>query len=97
MNYQKKFDNLPIQGKKVEINIKNKNYFCVNIKCPSKTFSKTFSRTNSYVKKTVRLEENILALSMEMSSVSAANYLNKQNISVSKSSICGRINKKKFN
>ncbi|CAD5902963.1 hypothetical protein [Carnobacterium maltaromaticum] len=91
MTYPKNFDDLPIQGKKVEMNIKNKNYFCVNIKCPSKTFSETFSCINSYAKKTVRLEENILALSMEMSSVSAANYLNKQNISLSKSSICRRL------
>jgi transposase len=94
MRYNKSFDDLPIQGRKVEIRIKNKNYFCLNPQCSHKTFAETFGCLHSKAKKTIRLENEILSLSMEMSSISAAKYLNQNIVGVSKSTICRLIEKK---
>ncbi|SNS88524.1 zinc-finger of transposase IS204/IS1001/IS1096/IS1165 [Anaerovirgula multivorans] len=49
--YKKSFQDLPIQGKKVVIVIKNRNLFCVSTECPRYTFSETFDFIDAKSKK----------------------------------------------
>ncbi len=49
--YKKSFQDLPIQGKKVIIIIKNRNMFCINQDCKRYTFSEKFSFIDSKAKK----------------------------------------------
>lgn len=91
--YKKSFQDLPIQGKKVIIVIKNKNFFCVNPECPRYTFSETFDFLNTKAKKTKRLMDEIIKVSLTQSSVSAARYLSETTVDVKKSSICNYLKK----
>ena len=56
--YKKSFQDLPIQGKKVIIIIKNRNMFCINQDCKRYTFSEKFSFIDSKAKKTIRIDKN---------------------------------------
>lgn len=75
--YPKSFQDLPIQGKKVIILLKNRNMFCVNKNCPRYTFSETFGFIDAKVKKTKRLIDEIVHVSLTQSSI--CNYLKKNN------------------
>ena len=41
--YQRSFQDLPIQGKKVEVIIHNRKMFCLNENCDHTTFAERFS------------------------------------------------------
>lgn len=49
--YEKSFQDLPIQGKRVIIVLKNRNMFCVNHGCNRYTFSEQFSFITPNAKK----------------------------------------------
>ncbi len=91
--YKKSFQDLPIQGKKVVIIIKNRNLFCVNPECPRYTFSETFDFIDAKAKKTRRLMDEIVRVSLTQSSVSAASYLSETTADIKKSSICNYLKK----
>ena len=40
--YERSFQDLPIQGKKVFVSIINRKYFCENRNCQNKTFAESF-------------------------------------------------------
>lgn len=73
--YPKSFHDLPIQGKKVIILIRNRNMFCINKNCPKYTFSETFTFLDAKAKKTKRLIAEVIRVSLTQSSVSASAYL----------------------
>lgn len=92
--YIKTFQDLPIQNKKVIIVLNNRKMFCDNPKCNHTTFGESFDFIGHKSKKTKRLIDYIIDLSCNMSSVAAQNYLRKNGVNVSKSTICNFIKKK---
>ena len=92
-SYQKSFQDLPIQGKKVEIIINNRKMFCDNKDCNHTTFAERFSFINYKSKKTKRLENEIIQLSLNCSSIVAAKHLNKNTVKIGKSTVCNLLKK----
>lgn len=70
--YERSFSDLPIQGKKVIIKLINRKIFCTNNNCNHKTFAERFKFINNKSKKTTRLEEEIIKLSLNCSSIAAS-------------------------
>jgi hypothetical protein len=94
--YEREFHDLSIQGLQTKICLHNKKFFCVNPACPKRTFAQRFAFIADKAKKTTRVQEEILKVAMEMSSISAANYLRNHGIEVSKSVICELVKKNSF-
>ncbi len=93
--YERCFQDLPIQGKKVIIILKNKKIFCDNEECKATTFVEKFSFLNNKAKRSIRLEEEILRISSNCSSVAAAQLLSSSTATVGKSTICSLLKKRK--
>lgn len=93
-HYNRSFQDLPILDRKVIITLSNRKMFCDNPSCKRTTFAETFSFIDSNAKKTKRLKETILEVSLTQSSVSAAFYLSKYVADVKKSTICNYQKKK---
>ncbi len=91
--YQRTIQDLPIQGKKVILIIDNRKMFCNNPECGHTTFAERFSFLSKKAKKTERLKEEIIRLSLNCSSVAASELLSKSVVSVGKSTICRYIKK----
>ncbi len=94
-HYNRSFQDLPIQGKKVIVVIKNRKMFCVNPDCDKKTFAETFNFLSYKAKKTNRLEDQIINISMNVSSLAAEQILKGSIANVGKSTICNLLKKKK--
>ena len=92
-SYPKSFQDLPIQGKKVVILLKNRNMCCVNKDCSKYTFSETFTFLDKKAKKTKRLIDKIIRVSLVQSSISASNYLSESTVEIKKSSIFSYLKK----
>ncbi len=86
--YKRSFQDLPIQDKKVIITLINRKMFCDNSSCNRTTFAEYFSFIDYKAKKTRRLIETIIDVSLTQSSVSAAAYLTQHIAEVKKSTIC---------
>ena len=91
--YERRFKDLPIQGKKVEIVLTNRKYFCSNPDCLHKTFAESFACLPFKGKRSRRLTESIIELSLNVSSVTAAAMLRKGTADVGKSTICNLLKK----
>lgn len=91
--YERSFQDLPMQGKKVYVRITNRKYFCDNRKCPHTTFAESFSFLKPKAKKSERLINEIMKVSLEVSSVSASRMLRDGVADVSKSTICDMLKK----
>ena len=91
--YERSFQDLPIQGKKVYISIINRKYFCDNRNCPNTTFAESFEFLKPKSKKSERLINEIMKLSTEVSSVTASRMLKDGVVDVSKSTICDMLKK----
>lgn len=94
--YPKSFQDLPIQGKKVMIHLVNRKFFCLNPDCIYHTFSERFDCIADKAKKTKRLEEEILTIAIQCSSVTAAKILTKNTADIKKSSICRLLRKERL-
>ena len=92
-HYVRRFRDLPIQGKKVEIVLDNRKYFCNNPECGHKTFAESFDCLPFKGKRSRRLTEAIIELSLNVSSVKAARTLRKGTADVGKSTICNLLKK----
>ena len=95
--YERSFQDLPIQGKKVYISIINRKYFCDNRNCPHTTFAETYDFLLPKAKKSTRLVNEIMKLSVEVSSVAASRVLKDGVADVSKSTICDMLKKNRKN
>ena len=93
--YVRSFQDLPVQDKKVIIVMQNRKMFCDNPECKKKTFAETFSFLRPKGKKSKRLIERILDVSLNVSSVTAAALLSGGVASVGKSTICNMLKKTK--
>ncbi len=80
-NYIKTFQNLPIQDKKVIIILDNRKFFCKNNECSKKIFACIDFKS----KKSKRLIEYIINISMKLSIIDTSKVLEKSGVRVSKS------------
>ncbi len=92
--YERSFQDLPIQGYKVMIVLTNRKFFCKNLECPNTTFIETYSFIKHKAKKTTRLEDEIVRISTNVSSVAASKILKNQIADVGKSTICNLLKKR---
>lgn len=93
-SYKKSFMDIPLNNKKVLIRIKNRKMFCDNTNCSHKTFAEVYDFVERKSKKTNRLKDYIIDISVNMSSVSAQNLLRKNGVKVCKSTICTFLKKR---
>jgi transposase len=91
--YERRFGDLPMQGKKVDIVLDNRKYFCKNPECTKKTFAESFECLPFKGKRSRRLTEAIIELSLNVSSVRASSILKKGTADVGKSTICNLLKK----
>ena len=92
---KRKFQDLPIQGKKVLIIMDRRKFFCINSDCSHKTFAETLDFIAIKGRKTNRLQDEILRVSLTQSSVSASKFLKRSVADVCKSTICTLLKKNK--
>lgn len=97
LNYIRKFNDLPVLGKKSNIILKNRKFFCNNSDCKYTTFAENFDFLGFKAKKTKRLEEYIINISQNTSSLYAEKLLKKNVVKVGKSSICNLLKKRNSN
>jgi transposase len=71
-HYERKFQDMPMQGKKVKIVLHNRKMFCDNPGCNYATFAERFAFLLSNAKKTQRLKEEIINISINVSLITAA-------------------------
>ena len=95
--YERTFQDLPILGKKVIIKFWNRKMFCGNPDCSKTTFAERFEFLSNKSKKTSRLENEIVRLSLNCSSVAASEVLKKGVVDVGKSTICSLLKKRRSN
>ena len=95
--YERQVHDLPIQGRKVTILINRRKFFCINKECAKKTFAEQFEFFKGNERKTSRLQEAILEVSLTQSSISASKFLRKNVANVSKSTICNLLKKRSPN
>jgi transposase len=93
--YARRFQDLPIGGKKVEIEIANKKYFCRNADCSNTTFAETFDCLPYNARRSKRLTAEIIRVSTEVSSLRASSLLRKSVANIGKSTICELLKKRK--
>lgn len=94
--YEKRFQDLPIMGKKSEFVMQNRKMFCLNLSCKYTTFAEPLDFIKPKAKKTNRLLDKIIDVSLNVSSVVAADILSNGVVDVGKSSICELLKKRRF-
>ena len=92
-HYERSFQDLPVQGKKVIVILWNRKMFCDNPNCNHKTFAEPFDFLEHKAKKTIRLKNEIIKVALTQSSMSAAEYLEGSVAKVRKSTICDYLKK----
>lgn len=95
--YEKSFQDLPIMGKKTKVVIENRKFFCDNKECGFTTFAERFDFLDQNGKKTKRLIEKIVDVSLNTSSVAASRTLKNGIADVGKSTICNLLKKRYTN
>jgi transposase len=91
--YPRTFQDLPIMGKKAIIMIDNRKMFCGNPGCGHKTFAEIFSFLGEKARRTNRLEDEILRVSLNCSSIAASKQLSENTAIIGKSAICKLLKK----
>lgn len=92
--YEKSFQDLPIMGKKTKVIIENRKFFCDNPDCTFTTFAERFDFLKRNGKKTKRLIDKIVDISLNTSSVAASRTLKDGIADVGKSTICNLLKKR---
>ena len=96
-HYDRSFQDLPIQNKKVIVILSNRKMFCHNPDCEHTTFAEAFEFLLAKAKKTKRLEDEIINLSTNVSSLTASSILSTRVAKVGKSTICNLLKKRHTN
>lgn len=92
--YEKSFQDLPIMGRKTKIIMENRKFFCDNAECGFTTFAERFDFLAQKGKKTRRLIEKIVDVSLNTSSAAASKTLKDGIADVGKSTICNLLKKR---
>ncbi|MGJ0845419.1 transposase family protein [Tissierella praeacuta] len=85
--YKRSFQDLTIQDKKTVIILSNRKMFCVNNDYKHTTFAETFDFIKFKSKKTSSLQNEIINISQNVSSMSAAKMINTRIANIGKSTI----------
>ncbi len=93
-HYERRFQDIPMQGKKVQIVLHNRKMFCYNPECKYATFAERFIFLPDNAKKTQRLKDEIINISINISSIIAAGLLRNHIANVGKSTICNLLKKR---
>lgn len=93
-SYERRFQDLPIMGKKTKFILNNRKMFCVNPDCNHTTFAEKFDFLEPKSKKTRRLLDKIVDISLSVSSLTAADMLKDGIADVGKSTICNLLKKR---
>lgn len=92
--YERSFQDLPIMDMKSRIIINNRKMFCTNPECCHTTFAETFDFIKPKAKKSNRLLDKIIDVSLNVSSLNASDILKNGIADVGKSTICNLLKKK---
>lgn len=92
--YERSFQDLPIFGKKTRIILNNRKMFCENSECSYTTFAETYDFLLHKGKKTQRLMDKIVDISLGVSSLAASDILKDGIADVGKSTICNLLKKR---
>jgi len=92
--YERSFQDLPIMGMKTRIIISNRKMFCPNPDCSHTTFAETFRFIKPKAKKSNRLLDKIVDVSLNVSSLNASDILKNGIADVGKSTICNLLKKR---
>lgn len=95
--YPRKFRDLPIQGKKVEVIVKNRKFFCRNPECEHKTFAESYECPPRMARNSRRLTQTIVNTAINVSSITASKTLKQGTADVGKSTICRLLKKEREN
>jgi transposase len=95
--YSRKFRDLPIQDKKVEIVIDNRKFFCINKECDYTTFAESFECLPKMGRRSNRLTKTIINTATNLSSITASKTLKQGTADVGKSTICRLLKKELSN
>ena len=90
--YTKCFQDLPFLGKKTKIVLKNRKLYCSNPDCRYTTFAERFDFLAQHGRKTNRLINKIIEMSLFMNSVQISRLLKNSIADVEKSTVCNLIN-----
>lgn len=93
-HYKRSFQDLPIQGKKVMVILSNRKMFCNNPECKYTTFAENFNFLPFKAKKSKRLDDEIINISMNVSSLTATELLRNSVANIGKSTICNLLKKR---
>ena len=93
-HYERSFQDLPMQGKRVQIILQNRKMFCYNPECKYATFAEKIDFLPANSKKTQRLKDEIINISINVSSLTAMNLLRNNIADVGKSTICNLLKKR---
>ena len=86
--YERSFQDLPVMGMKSRIVLSNRKMFCTNPECSRTTFAEPFSFIRPKAKKSNRLLDKIVDVSLNVSSLNASDILKNGIVDVGKSTIC---------
>ena len=92
--YPRSFQDLPAMGKKIIFILNNRKMFCDNPECSHTTFAERFDFLTNKAKKSNRLIKEITDISLNCSSIAAAQILRNGIADVGKSTICSMLKKK---
>ena len=92
--YERSFQDLPVMGMKSRIVLSNRKMFCTNPECSRTTFAEPFSFIGPKAKKSNRLLDKIVDVSLNVSSLNAADILKNGIADVGKSTICNLFKKR---
>ena len=95
--YPRKFRDLPIQGMKVEVIIKNRKFYCQNAECGHKTFAENYECLPRMARRSRQLTQAIVQTAINTSSITASKMLGKGTADVGKSTICRLLKKERTN
>lgn len=93
-HYERSFQDLPMQGKKVKVVLSNRKMFCNNQHCDYTTFAESFDFLPFKTKKTKRLKDEIINISMNVSSLTATGLLRNSIADIGKSTVCNLLKKR---
>lgn len=91
--YLRKFRDLPVQDKKVEIMIDNRKFFCNNAECEHKTFAEAYECLPKLGRRSTRLTKAIVNTATNLSSITASKTLKFATADIGKSTICRLLKK----
>ena len=92
--HTRRFWDLPVMGHHCIIELEHRKMLCSNPACSHKTFTEPFVELPPYARRTKRLNDKIIDIVLDMSSVSATQQLRNGVCPIGKSTICREIQKR---